>query len=104
MNAFDQLVASSAEEALSKMLGNEVWRAVTFYFDMGKLASEPDTFTKIMSKLFGASSKVLQTIIVEKIIARIGSNVEPKKDREFKDWIQVARAKFLSASGLTIQK
>ncbi|HEV2118987.1 MAG TPA: hypothetical protein VGS11_02600 [Candidatus Bathyarchaeia archaeon] len=104
LNNFDELVATSAEEAVSKMLGHEVWKAVAFYFDMGKLASQPESFCSVLSKLFGASSRVLQTIIVDRINAKVGITTETRKDRDFKDWIQIARYKFQSLSGLTIQK
>ena len=104
VSSFDELVASSAEEAVSKMLGHEVWKAVAFYFDVGKLASQPESFSSVLSKLFGGSAKVLQGIIVERIISKVGSSAEVRRDREFKDWIQIARAKFQSSPNLTIQK
>jgi hypothetical protein len=103
-NSFDELVASSAEEAVSKMLGHEVWKAVVFYFDIGKLASQPESFSSVLSKLFGGTAKVLQSVIVERIISKVGSSTEVRRDREFKDWIQIARAKFQSSAALTIQE
>lgn len=94
INTFEDLVAVSAEEAMSKMLGRDVWKSITFYFDIGTLANQPEKFSSIMTKLFGATSKVLQNMIVETIISKLGTTAEPRNDREFKDWIQFARAKF----------
>lgn len=81
-----------------------MWKAVTFYFDMAKLASQPESFSSVLSKLFGKTSRVLQNMIVERIIANVGSTSEIRRDREFNDWIQIARAKFQASSNLTIQK
>lgn len=94
INSFEDLVAVSAEEAMSKMLGRDVWKSVTFYFEAGKLANQPENFANLMTKLFGSTAKVLQNMIVETIISKLGATMEPRKDREFKDWIQIARAKF----------
>jgi hypothetical protein len=104
MASFDELVAIATEEAVSKVLGHEVWKSVTFFFDAGKLASQPDSFSAVMTKLFGSTAKVLQGIIVERIVSKIGTPIEVRKDREFRDLIQIARAKFQSTSRLAIQK
>jgi hypothetical protein len=101
---FDELVANATEEAVSKMLGHEVWKAVTFFFDAGKMASQPESFSAVMSKLFGSTAKVLQGMIMENIIAKIGTPVDVRKDREFRDLIQIARAKFQSMSRLAAQR
>src|ERR1700756_1302165 len=104
MVSFDDLVAIATEEAVSKVLGHEVWKSVTFFFDAGKMASQPESFSAVMTKLFGSTARVLQGVIVEKIISKIGTPIEVRKDREFRDVIQIARAKFQSMSRLSIQK
>ena len=88
---------------MSRMLGGEVWKAISFYFDVKLVAREPQTFATVLDKLFGASSKVLQRVIGETLISKLGSQVDKRKEREFQDWIQIAKAKFSSATSLAFK-
>jgi len=101
---FDDLVEGSVREAMSRVLGPEVWKAVSFYFDVKTTTRDPKSFEKLMSKLFGVSSKVLQQVIGETLLSKVGSTPDKVKGREFQDWIMIARAKFSSAANITVPK
>ncbi len=83
------------------MLGGEVWKAISFYFDVRTLTKEPKTFEKLMNGLFGASSKDLQQTIGETLMSKVGSGSERARGHGLQDLIQMARAKFLSMTKLT---
>ncbi len=96
--SFDDMVESSVKEAMSKTLGGEVWKAISFYFDVKTVAQEPRTFAKVLDRLFGASSKILQQVIGEILLSKLGGLAERRQERDFQDWIQMAKAKFASSS------
>lgn len=102
--SFDDLVQTSVKEAMSRMLGQDVWKAISFYFDVKTITLEPKSFETLMNKLFGVSSKVLQQIIGETLLSKVGSSPERGKGREFQDWITMARAKFSSSTTMTLPK
>ena len=102
--SFDDLVQTTVKEAMSRMLGPEVWKAMSFYFDVKTVTREPKSFDTLMSRLFGVSSKVLQQIIGETLLSKVGSSPERVKGREFQDWITMARAKFSAATNITLPK
>lgn len=82
--SFDDLVHMSVQEAMSKLLGSEVWRAINFYFDVRAAAREPRSFEKLLNRLFGASSKVLQQVIGETLYKE-GGVPERANGRELQD-------------------
>ena len=100
--SFDDLVQTSVREAMSKMLGSEVWKAISFYFDVGLVAKEPASFAKLLDRLVGASSRVLQQKIGETLLSKLGSQPEGGKGRELQDLIQMAWAKFSSSAHWTM--
>ncbi len=98
---FDDLVRTSVQEAMSRMLGGEVWKAISFYFDVRTLTKEPQVFEKLMNNLLGASSKDLQQTIGETLLSKVGSGSEKARGQGLQDLIQMARARFLSMTNLT---
>ncbi len=99
--SFDDLVRTSVQEAMSTTLGGEVWKAISFYFDVGILMKEPRIFEKLMNGLFGASSKDLQQTIGETLMSKVGSGSEKARGHGLQDLIQMAKAKFSSMTNLT---
>ncbi len=102
--SFDDLVRTSVQEAMSRILGGEVWKAISFYFDVGTLTREPRTFEKLMNSLFGASSKDLQLTIGETLLSKVGSGSEKARGHGLQDLIQIARTKFMSMTNLTASR
>jgi hypothetical protein len=101
-DSFEQIVQASIGHALSKILGAEVWKAINFYFDLKTVAKDPEAFGKVLDKLFGGTSKVLKQVIGQTLVTRVDGQVDSRKDREFPEWIQIARARFLSSSRLSV--
>jgi hypothetical protein len=95
---FEQVVQASVSETISKTLGAEVWKSIQFYFDFKTMASDPDTFARVMDKLFGRASKPLKQVIGQSLVARVTGQPDVRKDREFVEWFQIARAKFHASS------
>ncbi len=81
-----------------EMLGSEVWRAVSFYFDVKLVSREPTVFARLLDKLFGASSKALQQRIGETLFSKLGGQEDRSSGREFQEWIQMAWARFSASA------
>jgi len=101
-DSFEAIVQASVGQTMSKTLGAEVWKAITFYFDLKSAANDPEGFGKVLDKLFGGTSKVLKQVIGQTLVTRVDGQVDSQKDREFPEWIQIARAKFLSSPRLAV--
>ncbi len=93
---FDELVVASVRESMSKVLGGETWKTIELYFDLKLIARDPDKFTQLLDRIFGATSRVIQRVIVEAIMSRVGGPVERVKGKDFRDCIQMAKARFAS--------
>ena len=96
--SFDELVQASVQEAMSKMLGSEVWKGISFYFDLKTLSREPGMFEKLMNSLFREFSTALQQSIGETLFSKLGVDAEAPKGLRLPDWIDMARARFGSAA------
>ena len=95
--SFDAIVEAAVREAVTRTLGEEVCKAISFYFDPKQAASNPEAFSSILDKMFGSSSHVLQKLVAETLLKKVGSvMVVDKQGRSFYDWIQIAKAKFSS--------
>lgn len=95
--SFETIVEAAVKEAVTRTLGEEVWKAINFYFDPKQAASNPEAFSSILDKMFGSSSHVLQKLVAETLLKKVGSAaVVDKQGRSFYDWIQIAKAKFSS--------
>lgn len=95
--SFDTIVEASVKEAVTRTLGEEVCKAISFYFDPKQAATNPEAFCSILDKMFGSSSRVLQKLVAEILLKKVGSAIMgDKQGRSFYDWIQIAKAKFSS--------
>ena len=103
--SFDVLVEVSIREAVTRTLGESVWKAMGFYFDPKQAASNPEAFSSILEKTFGPSGRVLQKVITETLLKKVGGTVVVEKQgRSFYDWIQIAKAKFSSSLNIVSQQ
>jgi hypothetical protein len=94
---FDAVVEAAVKEAVTRTLGEDVWKAIGFYFDPKQAASNPEAFSSILDKMFGSSSRVLQKVVAETLLKKVGSAmIVDRQGRSFYDWIQIAKAKFSS--------
>ena len=93
-NSFDELVKSTVGETLSRILGSDVWKAISFYFDVKTVSTDPDSFGKVLEKMFGSTSKVLKQVIGQTLVTKTGGHVDQKREREFQEWIQIAKMRF----------
>ena len=101
-DSFEQMVQASVGQTMSKTLGPDVWKAIAFFFDLKTAANNPEAFGKVLDRLFGATSKVLKQVIGQTLLTRVNAQTDSRKDREFPELIQIARAKFFSSSGLAV--
>jgi hypothetical protein len=101
-SSFEDIVELSVMQTISKVLGTEVWKAVSFYFDPRSLAKEPEALLGVLDKLFGRNAVVLQKVIAEAVLGKVDVPEEKRKGSDFKNLIRIAKAKFLSTSTLTI--
>ncbi len=79
------------------MLGQETWKAISFYFDVSILANEPEIFAGVLERIFGGTAKALEKIISETLIAKVGASIEKREGYSFHSLIMIAKAKFLSS-------
>ncbi len=98
---FEELVRSSFSETVSSVLGQETCKAVSFYFDISLLAKEPEIFAGLLERLFGRTAEVLEKMMSEKLIAKVGVKLERREGADFHTLIRIARAKFLSSLSQT---
>lgn len=95
-SSFDDLVSSSVSESISRILGADTWRAINFYFDIGTVARDPERFTGVLDRMFGSTSKVLQKMISDTLLRKVGAG-EPRSNAQgFLGILRLAKAKFSS--------
>jgi hypothetical protein len=92
--SFDELVSQSVTETMSKILGTDTWKAINFFFDMKTIAREPEDFASLLTKVFGATSNVLQKKIGEAILGRVGAVQQTSSSLDFRQILRLAKAKF----------
>ncbi len=113
--SFDDLLKLSVYESLTKTLGENTWKALTFYFDLNRIASHPEQFETILNRLFGADrSRGIQKLVIECFLSKTGAPSPPIVEGKglddfyaspaspaspgFIDWIRRARTSFTSYS------
>ncbi len=112
LTSFDNLLQIAVHDSLSKILGENTWEALAFYFDFKKVESHPDLFERTLTSLFGQNrSREIQKLIIETILINVGGPrvpvVEGKRlddfyaaattaNPGFQDWIRRAKAHFTS--------
>jgi len=99
--SFEELVESSITETLSKVLGEMVWKAIGFYFDPKALSKDPDALEGVLGKLFGKNASVLEKVIAENLLTKVGVPQENRRGSDFRSFVRIAKARFIaSASSL----
>ena len=96
--SFEALVENSVSEILSRVLGETVWKSISFYFDMKSLTKDPEHLPDVLGRLFGAHGAVLEKVIVEDVLAKVGVAPDTRKSYDFRAFIRVAKARFLSST------
>ena len=92
--SFDDLVSQSVIETMSKILGNETWKSINFFFDMKTIVREPETFAALLDKVFGYTSIVLQKKIGETLLGKVGATQQTSNNFDFRQMLRLAKAKF----------
>lgn len=98
--SFDDLVERSIAETLSKILGEIVWQSIGFYFNPKALSGDPDVLPEVLGKLFGNHSKVLERVIAEDLLAKVGVPEESRRGTDFRSLVRVAKARFISSASM----
>lgn len=98
--SFDNLVESSIAETLSKILGEIVWKSIGFYFNPKALSGDPEVLPEVLGKLFGNHGKVLERVIAEDLLTKVGVPEESRKSSDFRSLIRVAKARFISSASV----
>ncbi len=113
--SFDDLLKLSVYESMIKTLGEATWKALTFYFDLNRIASHPEQFEIILNRLFGTDrSREIQKLVIECFLSKTGAPSPPIVEGKglddyyaspaspaspgFIDWIRRARTSFTSYS------
>jgi hypothetical protein len=100
LSPFDVLVGRAVGESMAKILGPNTWKAVNFYFDTRIVAREPEKFTKILDRLFGSTSKVLQKDMTERIFRKVGSSEPISSQQDLRSILKAAKIQFAGPSSL----
>jgi hypothetical protein len=98
VSSFDDLVESSITETLSKVLGQLVWKAIGFYFEPKALSHDPDALPEVLGKLFGKNANVLERVIAEDLLTRVGVPEENRRGSDFRTFVRIAKARFISST------
>ena len=93
---FEKLFDTVVSEVISKMLGAEVWKALRFYFDTKTAARDLEAFTKLLDKVFGASSKTIERMVIKTLCTKMGIPPDRMDKKEFAEGVSTAKARFSS--------
>lgn len=100
--SFDELVESSITGTLSRVLGSIVWQSISFFFEPKSLSHNPDALPELLTKLFGTHANVLERVIAEDLLVKVGVPEENRRGSDFRGLIRIAKARFIStASSIT---
>ena len=94
--SFEKLFEMVVSEVIFKMLGDEVWKALRFYFDTKTAARDLEAFTKLLDKVFGASSKTIERMVVKALCTKMEIPPDRMDKKEFAEGISIAKARFPS--------
>lgn len=97
-SSFEDLVESSITGTLSKILGELVWKSIGFYFEPKNLSQNPENLPEVLAKLFGSHAKVLERVIADDLLTRVGIPEEKRKGSDFRVLVRMAKARFISAA------
>ncbi len=93
---FEKLFDTVVSEVISKMLGAEVWKALRFYFDTKTAARDLEAFTKLLDKVFGASSKTIERMVIKTLCTKMEISPDRMDKKEFAEVVSTAKARFSS--------
>jgi hypothetical protein len=96
--SFEALVENSVSGVLSRVLGETVWKSISFYFDMKSLSKDPDRLPEVLSRLFGAHGSVLEKVIADDVLRTVGVVQDAARGYDFRAFIRVAKARFMSSA------
>ena len=94
--SFEKLFEMVVSEVIFKMLGAEVWKALRFYFDTKTAARDLEAFTKLLDKVFGASSKTHERMVIKTLCTKMGIPPDRMDKKEFAEGVSTAKARFSS--------
>src|SRR6266704_3491545 len=103
MIGFEEIFELSVKETLSKVLGELVWKAISFYFDSKTMSRDPDAFSEVLGRLFGINAKVLEKLIGEALLTKAGVPEDKRRASDFRSFVRTARAQFTSAPSNIVQ-
>jgi hypothetical protein len=69
---FDALVVESVQEGLTKVLGDNNAKCVTFYVDPHIAVADPDNYARSLLGLFGTGTKVILDTILDNLHQKTG--------------------------------
>ncbi len=93
---FERLFDTVVSEVISKMLGAEVLKALRFYFDTSAAARDLEAFTKLLDKVFGASSKTIERMVIKTLCTKMEISPDRMDKKEFAEVVSTAKARFSS--------
>lgn len=96
--SFEDLVETSITQTLSKILGSLAWQSIAFYFDPKALSKDPGTLPELLDRIFGKNHGVLEKVIAEDLLSRVGVPAENRKGSDFKTFIRIAKARFIASA------
>jgi hypothetical protein len=99
--SFEDVLEGSVKESVSKTLGGDVWRAISFYFSTRVLFKEPDALRSVLGRLFGeVSARVLEKVIAENVLVKVGGTENRPKSSDFLILFRFAKSRFLTSSAV----
>ncbi|MBO0888881.1 hypothetical protein J2P12_07255 [Candidatus Bathyarchaeota archaeon] len=61
------------------------------------MSKDSDALSEVLSRLFGVKAGVLENVIAEVLLTRLGVPAEKRKVSDFRSLVRIARAKFISS-------
>jgi hypothetical protein len=98
MVGFEEVFEVSVRETLSKVLGELVWKAISFYFDPKTMSRDPEAFSGVLGRLFGTNARVLEKLIGEALLSKTGVPENKRGAADFRSFVRTAKAQLMSAS------
>ncbi len=98
MVGFEEIFEMSVRETLSKVLGELVWKAISFYFDPKTMSRDPDAFSEVLGRLFGTNARVLEKLIGETLLSKTGVPEDKRRASDFRSFVRAAKAQLTSTS------
>ncbi len=97
-SSFEDLVETSISETLSKILGQIVWKSIGFFFEPKSLSQNPEAVPEMLSKLFGNHGKVLERVIADDLLDKVGVPEDSRRGYDFRGLVRMAKARFMSTT------